>query len=104
VRTSGPNCRYRRRDSREVNFWRRVSSRGESPSGCREESRVKSTSVGICSREEVREKRFGGRKVGSVLMRKIMATRKRMLRERETGAGTGRMGMPWTEGAARARR
>lgn len=65
---------------------------------------MKRTSVGIWRREEVRENMFSEEKKGTVLMRKAVAVRKRMMRARETLAGTGRTGMPWMAGAARTER
>ena len=102
--TSGPNWKYSNLDSNEVIFERRVSSEGVRPVGRRAESRVKSTSVGICRREEVKENMFSGEKMGSVVIRKPTAVRRRIMRARETLGGTGRMGMPWMVGAARAER
>lgn len=102
VRTSGPNWKYRYRDSREEILERRISSAGVS--GRRVERRVKRTSVEICRRDEVRVKMFDGEKGGRVLMRKATVVIIRIRRARETFGGVGRMGIPWMEGAARRER
>ena len=98
----GPNWKYRYRDSREAILERRISSLGVS--GRRVESRVKSTSVDIWSRELVWLKMLGAENRGRVEMRKIRAVRKSTKSARETARGTGRMGIPWMEGAARMER
>lgn len=74
------------------------------PVGRRADRRVKRTSVGIWRREEVREKMFSEEKSGRVFMREAAAVRKRIVRARDTLAGTGRMGIPWMAGAARTER
>ena len=56
----GPWVRYRRRDSRERSLVRMMVSVGVG--GRRVARRVKSTSVGVCRREEVRLKMFSGEK------------------------------------------
>ena len=78
---------------------RRISSVGVR--GRSAERRVKRTSVGIWSREEVRVKMLVGEKRGRVLRRKTTVVMARIRRARETLGGMGRMGMPWIEGAAR---
>jgi hypothetical protein len=77
---------------------------GVRPSGGREERRVKRTSVGIWRREDVRVKMLGGEKGGRVLRRNARLVIVRIRRARETLGGTGRMGIPWMEGAARRER
>jgi hypothetical protein len=47
---------------------------------------------------------FSGENIGRVLMRKAVAIRRSIMRARETLGGTGRMGTPWTAGAARTER
>jgi hypothetical protein len=102
VRTLGPNWKYRYRDSSEEILERRISSLGVR--GRRVESRVKRTSVEICRREEVWVKMLGAEKRGSVEMRKKTVAIVRIRRAREIGGGTGRIGVPWMEGAARNER
>jgi hypothetical protein len=81
---------------------RRISSVGIR--GRRVERRVKRTSVLICRREEVRVKMLVGAKGGRVLRRKTRDVKVRIRRARETLEGTGRMGIPWMEGAVRRER
>lgn len=67
------------------------------------ERRAKSTSVGVCRREDVRVKMFSGKNGGRVETMKRRAERMRMLRERWTGGGRG-MGFEGVEVEAAARR
>ena len=71
--------------------------------GRKVERRAKSTSVGVCRREDVRVKMFSGENGGRVETMKRRAERKRMLRERWTGGrrGMGFEGAEEVEAAAR---
>ena len=88
----------------ETSLARRDSSLGVRPDGRSAARRVKRTSVDIWRRDWVRVKMFSGVNWGRVLRRKKSEVMKRIVRARETGAGMGRMGMPWIVGAARALR
>lgn len=61
---SGPYWKNNSRDSNEVILERRASSAGVKPFGRMLERRVKRTSVGIWSREEVNLKIFSAAKRG----------------------------------------
>lgn len=92
--TSGPNWKKRSRDSIEFIFVRRISSEGLRPRGRRVESRVKRTSVGVCSREEVTVKIFSGAKMDNERRRNIKAVIVRSISTRSTFGGTGRIESP----------
>lgn len=74
----------------EAIFGRRVLSASVSPETPRARlRRVKRTSLEVCRREDVVVKMFSGAKEGRVEMRARTAETKRMVRDLETGPGTG---------------
>lgn len=55
---------------------------------------MKRTSVGICSRDAVKENTFSGENIGRVFIRNVIEVMKRMSKARCTAGGIGRTGMP----------